>query len=430
MSQMFQPILKIKKSKDIYWEIVAITLLRLMGISDKITFILMICWLALLFVHMKKIIFPKIIGMGLYTIFIVYAGVVGLVLNSTRAVSKDLFYILPSLVAIMIGYLLKKGYSKKSIRKSIYLSGTIISIYAFGDLFKNISALMDFAELRGVMGKNLPEVCIVCAAFLVEKIIYKREIFSRKKDYFILSLLVTQIALSLGRTSIGSSVFMIVSMFIFSIIIYEDKQRLLNLFGRIFVLLVVIIVVSINILPESALTEFTDKWENSTDEMNSQQEYDSTSEAMQNWRGYEIKSAKEQWKNSNILVMALGNGLGKGTEVKFVPYTWTEDIIQSKELPILHNCYYTILARGGIFGVVAIIWLLCSSIVTLFKYYKTRKDIQCDLMILAVVCMGILFIGYFSRGIVSQEYCFTWGLLMGSVNCKIFEGRKNISDKD
>ena len=42
---------------------------------------------------------------------------------------------------------------------------------------------------------------------------------------------------------------------------------------------------------------------------------------MENWRGYEIEQAKKQWENNNVLFEIIGEGLGKGVEIAYVPYT-------------------------------------------------------------------------------------------------------------
>ena len=74
--------------------------------------------------------------------------------------------------------------------------------------------------------------------------------------------------------------------------------------------------------PSSAIDTFLEKFENTSQELNSNQTFDSTTDAMNNWRGYENQSAKEQWRSSDAIQAIFGYGMGKGTRLKFVPYTW------------------------------------------------------------------------------------------------------------
>ncbi len=197
----------------------------------------------------------------------------------------------------------------------------------------------------------------------------------------------------------------------------KDKQRKDNLKKMVTFLLVVCIGVFIlsKVMPQSTWDQLMDKFNSSAEEINSSQTFDSTEDAMENWRGYEIEQAKKQWENNNVLFEIIGEGLGKGVEIAYVPYTWS-NVVVSGEIPLLHNGYYTLLPKAGIVGVCALIWLFLSNILMIVKKDKKYTDM---VIILAAITIGLMINTYVVRGPISQIPPISWALLLGTINYKV-----------
>lgn len=75
-------------------------------------------------------------GLKLYMTFIIYSTIIGFCLYSTRNVVRDLFYIVPTVLWIIIGYnLCADNKTGKSLLKTLYLYGMVISIKCVIDFY-------------------------------------------------------------------------------------------------------------------------------------------------------------------------------------------------------------------------------------------------------------------------------------------------------
>lgn len=83
-----------------------------------------------------KLRIPQMAGLKLYMTFIIYSTIIGFCLYSTRNVVRDLFYIVPTVLWIIIGYnLCADNKTGKSLLKTLYLYGMVISIKCVIDFY-------------------------------------------------------------------------------------------------------------------------------------------------------------------------------------------------------------------------------------------------------------------------------------------------------
>lgn len=153
---------------------------------------------------------------------------------------------------------------------------------------------------------------------------------------------------------------------------------------------------------------------NSLDEVDSSQKITSVGSAMNNWRAYEIQSAKEQWKGEWVLSQLFGEGMGKGVEIQYVPYTWTS-VVDGNEIPLLHNGFYTMLIKGGIIGLTGLLWLFMGNIKKGLCMSKHRTD-KLYFNILVAVSIAAVANTYVVRGPIQQGVFLIWALLIGWIN--------------
>ncbi len=411
------PSIKFELKHDIYWPIIVITVLRLGGFSDKIVFLGIVFWLVLMTWQARKIIVPRVKGLWLYTGSIILSILLGMLSYQIRDVVRDVYYVVPTVIAIIFGYYCGM-IKRKNIRKTIYLSGFIISAYAFWRLITDLGLLSDFGALRGVMGTKLYEVCAIFGAMFIECFVYKKVFFSKWADRIILMLMMLQISLSLGRSAIIQALGIILTGMLLAGYYRQDKMNSLKKIIQIVSLIIVVFAVAKFVLPQEATEMFAEKWENNIEEMDSSQEFDSTADAMHNWRAYEIQCAKEQWKKSNILVQLIGEGFGTSIQLKYVPYNW--EFISGDTIPLLHNGCYTMLPKGGLLGVAAMLWIMIfGAAYMLLKYGKSYRGIQNELIVLVAIGFGMACETYVTNGMVAQSYNLAWGLLVGIINYDI-----------
>lgn len=432
MKSIYNPVLRInlEKFKKVYWPLVVLVLSRYFGVTDEIIFMISGCFICYMIVLGRSIIVPNISGLPLYLAFIIYATVIGLVLNSTRNVVRDLFYILPTVIVIVLGYYLQKVLKDKySLINTLILSGGLVALFRIVNVFRNPDIISNFTSMKTNFGNGnyIYEICVVFTVLIFEKIVCNKILFSKWTDRIIMICVVINIALSMGRIAIIQSILGMITVFIFAIIKRQGKKTIIKKASTIIVGLIVGVFLLGKIMPESALKELTDKFSRSSEEISVEQQFESTEDAVENWRGYEMNQAQRQWEKNNIFIELFGEGMGKGVEIQYIPFTWSNMVV-SDEIPLLHNGYYTLLSKGGLLGVISLIWLFIANIVLVFrKRYENNMD---DLIILAATTIGIMINTYVVRGPITQNPCIVWGIIVGSINYKINHKTTNKLEKD
>lgn len=419
MSLLGSGIIKVNTKTEIILPLVAVEIARLLGVNDRIMFMLIVAYFVVIIWQARKIIIPKIYGLIPLIIFLVYGTFLGIAFRDFRVVTRDLYYYVPTLLIIVIGYFIEKNFENKSIEKTLLVIGAIIAINGIISTLLLGSQMLDLSTLRTAMGEGVRENCAIFALLFVNKIIGGKIYFSKSIDNVITALIVLQIVMSFGRTNVLLGGVIIVSSMLLGIL--TNKKQITNIVKKVaiwIVLMIAIVFAIYRFTPEDVLEEYGEKWENTSSELNANQEFKSTSDAMGNWRAYEIKCAQKQWRKANLLVEIFGDGLGKGVKVEYVPYTWEETLYENS-LPILHNGYYMILPKGGLFGVFALIWFFLSGTIVLIRQRKKKKNVVQDMLLLAVLGWMMLACSYVLSGMAAQSFSLAFGLLVGSLNYKI-----------
>lgn len=415
---------KIRTDTEIFWGLVIFEIAIALGFSTVLIFSGILIYIICIFISSRKVIIPRIQSIWPYIIFIIYGTVVGLVKFGTRDVSRGLYYILPSVVLILLGYLLTIMYPKKSIQKTICLLAMVGTIASFFNFIIHISEIENIDNIRIYMGAMNSEATVALILIFTNKFLFKKVYFSKIIDTIMFIAIAVKIVMSLGRVTVGETVIGIVASFIITIII-DKKKRYFS--GVVAIsILAVIFIITFSLLPQEATESFSEKVENSSVEVNSDLEFNSIKESVEHWRGYEMQEARNQWKKGSGLEMIFGQGIGQSIAVRYIPPSWNRDLLDGNRLPILHNSYYFMLVVGGIFGVFALIYLMAGGIILLIKHRKSPY--KQDLAVIATMSVCILFNTYFTRGIVTQSLILGWPLLYGSINMTL--NRMDDSDSD
>ena len=388
-------------------------------------FILSICYYFLLVIKLKgKIVFPRVPGLKLYVCVIAYTTLVGFFLYTTRNVIRDLYYILPTVLWIFIGASESAQNPEMDIKKTIFLYGTFITLKNFL-LFIGKGSL-DFNNLRLVFGLNVYDLGFILPISAICVFLHQEVYVGKKIDRMIVVLMTLNVVLSLGRIAILQPII------IFTVLLFmegkeAENQAKINKVVKLFFSIMVALVMLFYIMPSSIKSPLMDKVLNSFDEVDSSQKITSVGSAMSNWRAYEIQSAKEQWKGEWVISQLFGEGMGKGVEIQYVPYSWA-GVVDGNEIPLLHNGFYTMLIKGGIIGLAALLWLFMGSVKKGLYMSKYRAD-KVYSNILVAISVAAVANTYVVRGPIQQGTFLTWALLIGWINRKeknngrVFQGK-------
>ena len=164
---------------------------------------------------------------------------------------------------------------------------------------------------------------------------------------------------------------------------------------KVLVIIALAVMIVWNVFHDVATT-FSDKVLRSFTEMSSaSSNWDSWS-VVNNWRGYEVYCAQDEFANYNLLEKIFGKGFGATVDAKgYANLVTSED-----SLPYLHNGYYTTLIKMGIVGVALNIgyWIM------LFLERKKRMDRfdykTCIGVILAMASSMLVIHGIFWGGVL------------------------------
>lgn len=167
------------------------------------------------------------LGIRAYICFVLYAFVVGLALYSVRNVFRDMYYVLPTLIWIFIGYHLamKRGDRKSDLLKTLYLYGGIVSIKCIITFVLN--PVFEFSYFKSVFVLGVYDIGFILPILVMEVVVLRKKIFSRFMDSFLIFVMMLQIVLSFGRIAILEPIIVICVMVILLAIFRPEKELLL-----------------------------------------------------------------------------------------------------------------------------------------------------------------------------------------------------------
>lgn len=412
-------VIRLRIDKQIVWPLVAMYILQFFFGANKVVYVASLIWLSFLMIRGNSMIItlPRVGGLVFYFIVIVTTLIIGMFINEPRDVIKDIYYISQPVIIIVVGYLYEGLDNGKSIKRTLYLIGTVISIVTLFRVLVNIPNLTDLESIRNIANLSVYEVAFIATIMFGDKILSKKIIFGNVIDWLVLGLMVVKIIISMGRTELVSIVAMIGIILVFNV--FYSKQKWTFIFKIIGIIASVsVMVVGIYVaLPEEAKEQFGSKIDNSFQEIESDLDYDNYIDAIQHWRGFEIDQARKQWKNSNIITQIVGGGLGTYIKVKHLPSEFTEDMYKGHSIALLHNAYYTLLIKGGVLGMVALIWLYVANILPVFR--KKYKKYRPELVTQCAITVAMMFMSYIIMANYNVSMYITWGIMTGWTNALI-----------
>ena len=419
-------VIRIRWENNIVWPLLMLYMLQFFFGAHKAVFAVCLLWMAYLTIKNSSftVMLPRVSGLLFFCIVIVGSIFVGFFANEFNDVVRDIFYSCQSILIITLGYLYCRLDNKKSIKKTLYVAGIIMSVITLIRIIINIPNLSDLDSVRSIGNLNVYEVAMIVSIMIADKILLKKVIFSKTKDWLAIFIMLIKIIISMGRTEMVSMVIMVGIIFVMDIYFSKKKSRDILKIGGVLLLAAALIVAMYAVLPQEAKDEFTTKIDNSFNEVEADLEYDNFIEAISHWRGFEIDQAQKQWKNSDVMTQLIGGGFGTFIKMKYLPSEYTEDMHKGNSISILHNTYYTLLIKCGLIGVAAILWLYVSNLLLVFRpKYRRNKE---QLATLCALTAAIMFMSYIVMANYNGGMYITWGIMTGWTNALI---RNNNNEK-
>ena len=383
-------------------------------LNPQYFFLLSIGYYSLLLVNSKfRMGKPHIPGFGLYITVILYGTILGLLMYDTRSVVRDLYYVLPTILWILIGTNAAYFGNEKDLFKTLFLYGAFVSIKAAITFVTCFT--LDFNVLRTTFGSNVYDVAFILPVAVVQIFLYDRVYVSKGIDRMMVILMATQVVLSLGRMAILQPIIMIAVLIFMEYKMASNKKELKN----IVIILSSIVIFFIGIfylMPSNVKNPLLEKVLNSFSEVDASQSISSVGEAMNNWRAYEIQAAQAQWESSGVFTQIFGSGFGKGVEIQYIPYSWA-GVVENNEIPLLHNGFYTMLIKVGVLGLVALLWLFVGNYLKGYRMTKDADERQYGMIMMAISVAGIANT-YVVRGPIQQGTFLIWAVLLGWISKK------------
>lgn len=153
------------------------------------------------------------------------------------------------------------------------------------------------------------------------------------------------------------------------------------------ILLGIVGLIAVSYLLPNVWTSFIDKIMNSVTEISASNSW-SDYNIVNNWRGFEVYSAKKVFSQYSIFAQVFGKGFGSTVDVGGYAYLVTSEAT----LPYLHNGYYTTLIKGGILGIVLTIGYFGANILYVKEHvsFKYEKRLAIGLIISMILTMSVI----------------------------------------
>ncbi len=416
--------LSIKKNSSIIWIVVGAYLFEQYFMTPQYFLMLELLLIVLLMITSRRIIIPKIKGIGPYLAYILFISVMGLTKYGFSLVQRDLFYQLGSIVTMALGYYLYMIYGgeRKSLWNTVCLMLLITSVICLIRGVFSLTGETEFSDLRNTFGVGVKAISLLLPLLAGKRIILREKTLPSQLDIVTIVLWILQSILNLSRTAVIN---IIISSVVFILAVIIKRKINGRAIARVIVFaIIVVLMLSIipRFLPEEATDTFSKKVDNMFTEMDKENQYRDIASAQADWRGYEISQAVKQWKKENVLTQIFGAGNGRIISIYFVPDHWQKIVERQGNITgvtILHNTYYTLLIKGGIVSIILLLFFLLMNAKISFKMMKNDKLFFEGVILLSIV-LYILIDGYAVRTMIEREEEIAPMLLIGYINAMYY----------
>ena len=282
-------------------------------------------------------------------------------------------------------------YDTKTVYKIIVLYSVILSA---GGLLQRVSGYQgtseDFSSFVASGGVSQFTLAIGLYLSLFKPSVIEKYYFSRFLDLLADIVLLGTFALSFSRTTV----------IIFLCLVITGQYNRMSAIIKC-ILLGIVGLIAVSYLLPNVWTSFIDKIMNSVTEISASNSW-SDYNIVNNWRGFEVYSAKKVFSQYSIFAQVFGKGFGSTVDVGGYAYLVTSEAA----LPYLHNGYYTTLIKGGICGMVLTIGYYLAMIHHYMKLNILRYEKRLCIGMVASMAVSMAVIhGFFWGGAQFVVFC-------------------------
>lgn len=322
--------------------------------------------------------------------------------NSYRNIIRDSFYFIRGITFICLGQELYYQNRRINFLKVILQAVFIITILVYFSALMNFGTILSqisYLSIRKFFSVDNEGLAISLLILLTDRKELEL-IFSKKILNIMISLELLAFLLAFSRTGI---VFLLLLLLITKIDIHKARYNIKSI--KKFVGVVFILFVAFQILPSTIREPFIEKVFSSFKEIGFSKVWTDT-QIVQNWRGYEIFSAQNLYKQGSIYTQLFGYGFGKLIPVKFSELVGI--VPELGGITILHNGYYTILIKCGIAGVLLYFCFVLNNI-----NYAVKAGMNYYSRILIGLTVAVAFDTYVVTGMFKENSSIIMLLTMG-----------------
>lgn len=384
-------------------------------ISNELSVIIVTMVLMIRYIRTKKFLIPHVKGLNIYSFYALILVFLGFTSYPLRNIIRDAFYVFPTIELIILGYYYRKGeHDQFKICRSVIYVGACISLINIIRLLVSPSSLSNLSAIRRIMALGSYEV--VMAGIVAFAASITGADYRIKHIKIIQLLLLPSIIFCFSR-----SVWVEFLMGCLIILLVSQKKgtlstRTFRIVGGVLTVLLAFLLFGQYVLPDSIVTEYIDKVLHSAQEIDAKQTINSFQEATNNWRAYEMQCAITEWKDGNILQKVFGYGMGKGIYIQYIPAAW-RFMEENSRIPLLHSAYHTYLVKGGIIGVVSLIWFIAAPMYDSYKRLKRGVSGNIELQLIIIgICAALMVQAYVVRGPIGQTVNVSYTMLVGWIS--------------
>lgn len=367
-----------------------------------------------------------VLNFSLTPLVIVFTiGIMGALINvnspSFYNITKDISYFIRPIIIIYFGYIMGFYHATEdeiAIYKFIVICSILGAAMNLLNIIVNVQSVVtnfSFLNIRKVLGPSDDIMVLGFIVLIFYKKYYGKNLFSDRISKLFLMIFTINILISFSRTRILSFCLMAI---LFLLISPKKKIKMKTIITSlsVFFSLAGILLLFYSSMAQyfSFIDPFIDKIEHSLTEISAQSDWNDYTEIVHNWRGYEIYSAKYLLSSFTAVTKIFGAGFGT-----LIPVSHSDLVgvpLSDGGIILLHNGYYTMLIKTGIFGVASYITFFGLLIIKGFRCIRTNRFYSA---ILIAICMDILMNSYTTTGIFKSIYSFEMLIALGYMVWKV-----------
>lgn len=371
---------KFSSSKSVYWPFVIMGLF-FNYIPEYLMPITIFSAIAMIAIYTRgnlELKFPKL---SVFLVLISFIGIVSGIANQDlskfgayRFLRDSMYYLCPFLYWIL-GNAMGKSIKNNNVLWTTLFSASIAS--ALSILFVGFFLNWGDISLSTFPPNVMTVLAVALCMFKPQEWIWAEN--HRRLVFFLTMIDLTAIVLSFSRTTL------ICLLILLAIFALRNLKALSRLIAGI-ALAIAVVLFAFQFMPQNTIVQFTDKINNSIDEISANKNTWDDNYINDDWRGYELFVAKQTFLAGSAQQQLLGYGFGYQLNLGANTLLVTDD---SAGIPFLHNGYMSVLLKCGYVSLILLCIFYFYHIIRLLSIWVHTHSYQYGLAAGLVICVAV-----------------------------------------